>query len=280
MLQGSCWYTGDVTVKWTATDAESAITSSPCADNVLTTNSAATTFTCTATSEGGSATGSVTIKRDASTPVVTAAVGGTQGADGWYTSDVRVTWSAQSSVSPVSTTPCAAVSLTTDTGGVTYTCSATNEAGRSGTGTVTVKRDATRPAIGYSGNAGSYTVDMTVNITCAASDATSGLAANTCADITGPGYTFALGTTSFAATATDRAGNVGEANGSFTMGVSSSTVCTLVQRWSSSEGVANSLCGKLSRGDYAPFRLEVRAQSGKKITAEQATILLRLVDGL
>ncbi|CAN5828952.1 hypothetical protein BH11GEM1_BH11GEM1_08670 [soil metagenome] len=430
------WYTGGVTVKWTATDAESAITSSACADNVLTTNTAGTVFTCAATSEGGTATSSETIKRDASTPVVTGAVSGTKGVDGWYTGDVTVTWSARSDVSPVSATPCAAVSLTTNTDGVTYTCTATNEAGGSATGTVTVKRDATkpvvtptaagtpgtngwfvsnvalswgitgagpssvtstpsctaltlstdtqgttytctattgagiattesitltrditppvvtptvsgplgsngwytgdatvswsatdnvssvaavpcvantlsvdnsgttytcstvndagltgslqqtvkrdatRPVIGYTGNAGSYTVDVAVSITCAASDATSGLAANTCANITGPAYTFALGTTSFSATATDRAGNVSSANGSFTMGVTAPTLCTLVRRWSSSEGVANSLCVKLSHGDYAPFRLEVQAQSGKKIDTDKATILLRLVDAL
>jgi probable HAF family extracellular repeat protein len=48
------WYRGDVTVTWQVTDPESAITSSSgCGDTTITTDTRATTVTCTATSSGG-----------------------------------------------------------------------------------------------------------------------------------------------------------------------------------------------------------------------------------
>ena len=42
-----------------------------------------------------------------------------------------------------------------------------------------------------------------------------GIASETCADVLGPAYTFGLGSEDFSASATDLAGNVGEASGSF-----------------------------------------------------------------
>jgi probable HAF family extracellular repeat protein len=57
------WYTGDVTIGWTVADLESAITSAPCVGSTVTTDTAGTTFTCTATSTGGSTTQSITIRR-------------------------------------------------------------------------------------------------------------------------------------------------------------------------------------------------------------------------
>lgn len=57
------------------TDNESAITSAPCAASTVTADTAGTTFTCTATSGGGTATQSVTIKR--ATPVAGVTPAGT-----------------------------------------------------------------------------------------------------------------------------------------------------------------------------------------------------------
>ncbi|MGI9141176.1 MAG: hypothetical protein ACR2GJ_08715, partial [Gemmatimonadaceae bacterium] len=65
------WYTSDIAVSWTVADAESAITSPECTASTVTSNTNGVTFTCSATSEGGSASQSVTVKRDASTPTVT-----------------------------------------------------------------------------------------------------------------------------------------------------------------------------------------------------------------
>ena len=67
------WYTGDVTVTWTVPDPESPISStSGCDTQVIDYDTAGTTFTCTATSFGGTATPvEVTVKRDATPPTVT-----------------------------------------------------------------------------------------------------------------------------------------------------------------------------------------------------------------
>ena len=58
------------------------------------------------------------------------------------------------------------------------------------------------------------------------------------------------------------------------------SLCSLVERFVSNAGVANSLCVKLSHGDYDPFRSELSAQSGKKISADNAALLLSLVNAL
>jgi hypothetical protein len=63
------WYHAPVSVTWNATDAQSAISGeSGCAPLSVTSDTAAVTSSCSATSIGGSANGSVTIKRDASPP--------------------------------------------------------------------------------------------------------------------------------------------------------------------------------------------------------------------
>ena len=47
------WYVSPVAIDWTVTDPESPITSPPCQDQTITTDFGETTFTCTATSAGG-----------------------------------------------------------------------------------------------------------------------------------------------------------------------------------------------------------------------------------
>ena len=75
------WYTGNVGVTWNVTDPESSITSSTgCGNVTLTTDSTGVTYTCRATSGGGTSTQSVTIKRDSTPPkasIVTPAGGAT-----------------------------------------------------------------------------------------------------------------------------------------------------------------------------------------------------------
>ncbi|MBW7935569.1 MAG: thrombospondin type 3 repeat-containing protein, partial [Gemmatimonadaceae bacterium] len=181
------WYTSNVSVTWTVTDAQSAISSQTGCDAAsVTQDTNGVTFTCSATSLGGTDSKSVTIKRDASAPVITPTVSGTMGANGWYVSNVTVTWNVADGMSGIaSSNGCAATTTSTDNGGTVYTCTATNGAGLSTTESVSAKRDATKPVIGYAGNTGSYTVDQTVAITCSASDAMSGLASNTCANVNG-----------------------------------------------------------------------------------------------
>lgn len=288
------WYTSDVTVTWTATDAESAVTLSGCSVSV-TSDTQGTTYTCTATSAGGTSTASVTIKRDASTPSVAADLAGTMGNNGWYRSAVVVSFdvSANGPSGIGSTTGCATQNVTAD-GSFSYTCTATSGAGLSSSATGAGKKDSTIPAIVFAGNAGSYTVDQTVSITCSATDATSGIATATCPSASGDAYTFNIGSNVLSASATDNAGNANSATAAFTVSVTAGSLCNLTRRFVSHAGIANSLCVKLNAAEAAAARgnlaakagplnayvKEVQAQTGKSVSAANAAILISLAGKL
>ncbi|MBX9928134.1 MAG: DUF642 domain-containing protein [Gemmatimonadaceae bacterium] len=279
--QQNGWYTSNIGISWAVSDAESAISASTgCDASSVTTDTDGTTFTCSATSLGGTSSSSVTVRRDATAPTIAPSVIGTMGSGGWYTSSVNVSWAVTDATSGIaSAAGCDASTLSSDNAGVTYTCTATDHAGQSSTRSVTVKRDATGPAIAFVGNAGSYTVDQTVAITCAASDAMSGLATSTCPNVSGDAYSFAAGPNTINASASDRAGNASAATATFTIAVTDGSLCALVERFVTSKGVANSFCVKLRVKSYDAFRNELSAQGGKKfLSSAHAAILLRLVN--
>ena len=71
-LGSAGWYTGDVMVTWELRDGQSSLlTASGCDDAAVTADTSGVTFICTATSYGGTASASVTVKRDATPPDVT-----------------------------------------------------------------------------------------------------------------------------------------------------------------------------------------------------------------
>ena len=215
-------------------------------------------------------------------------------ANGWNNTAVTLTWSCiQTSANLLS--PTATVTLSHEGAGqsATGTCSDVN--GQSVTNTQTgVNIDLTPPVISFSGNAGEYTVDQTVQITCSATDALSGVASSNCPSLNAPAYTFPTGTTTLTANATDKAGNTGTGSASFTVRTSFQGLCGLVRRLVGDAGVADSLCAKLTaaeasaaRGDsnalagqMGAFANEVEAQTGKAISAENAALLLRLAGEL
>jgi chitodextrinase len=66
------WYVSDIDITWTVTDDESPVTETDGCDPVtIDTDTTGVTLTCTATSTGGTASESVTVRRDATPPVVT-----------------------------------------------------------------------------------------------------------------------------------------------------------------------------------------------------------------
>jgi len=153
---------------------------------------------------------------------------GTLGSGGWYSSDVTVRWDPTDTLSRVSSRlGCDGTTIAADTSGTTLTCTATSAGGTTAS-SVTIKRDATAPLIHYSGNAGSYSFNHAVSISCAASDALSGVSSTTCADVSGPASSFGLGTTTLSASATDLAGNTGTGSTSFTVVVTPPDVGPIV----------------------------------------------------
>ncbi len=199
-------------------------------------------------------------------------------------------------------TPSASASLSVNGDGVhSVNCTATDGAANSGASvgsanTATIKIDATRPTVTYSGFPVSltYTVDQSVNITCTPTDTGSGVASTTCTNISGPAYSFTLGSNSFNATAVDNAGNTGYGSVTFTIQVSNASLSSVVAQFVTIPGVASALQNKLAnaqaaavRGDtkamdneLAAFVNQVSAQSGKSMTAAQAAILIQLATAM
>ena len=86
------WYTNDVTVNWLVSDDQSAVSStSGCDKSTVDYDTSGVTFTCTAISVGGTSYNSVTIKRDATAPTITASASPLP-VNGWNNSDVTVSY--------------------------------------------------------------------------------------------------------------------------------------------------------------------------------------------
>jgi hypothetical protein len=215
---------------------------------------------------------------DPTPPVVDVSVGGEVGANGWYVSNVAVHFTATDAESDITTPACPDVEISEDTAGRLVACTATS-AGGSTSVERSIRRDATVPGIAFAG-ALEYGVEDAVAITCTASDATSGLSTSSCPGVTGDAYTFGAGPHVVTASATDNAGNQATKSVTFTVRVTTTGMCALVQRWVENRGLANSLCQKLRNGALAAFENELRAQSGKALSADRAATLAGLVPAL
>ena len=205
------WYTGDVTVVWNTTDPDSGVTSAPCPSVTLTEDTTGQTLTCSATSAGGTSTQTVTIKRDATLPDVTVTPGGTQGQNGWYTSDVTFETTRADATSGIASCEASGTDpLTTDAASHTAALSCTDNAGNTAQASVTVKRDATAPTAsvtpsGTQGQNGWYTSDVSFSVT--GQDNLSGVGTCTApAALTADSAAYAA-----TATCTDNAGNTSAA---------------------------------------------------------------------
>src|SRR5206468_2120909 len=136
---------------------------------------------------GNTANTSTTIKLDLTAPTVSGAVtSGTAGTNGWYTSNVTVTWTCTDALSGmVTTTGCTGSggnsntngtssgtsTINADTTGTVTTGTATDVASNTNTATVTVKRDTVAPSVSGAtlpapNAAGWNKADVTVTWTC------------------------------------------------------------------------------------------------------------------
>jgi len=146
-LGNNGWYSGDVAVSWSVTDAESTITSPACAATTIAADTLGQTVTCTATSAGGTNSQSITIKRDATAPTITGAPTTSPNANGWYNSDVTVSYTASDSLSGIATLPSSTV-ISTDGASQSTSQTVTDLAGNSATATISgINLDKTAPTI-------------------------------------------------------------------------------------------------------------------------------------
>src|SRR3989304_5625351 len=108
-------------------------------------------------------------------------------ANGWNNTDVTVSFTCSDGLSGIDSCGPTPQVVTTEGMGQSRSGTAVDKAGNTASTTVGgINIDKTPPTVTYSGNAGTYTVDQTVNITCSASDSLSGVASTTCANISGP----------------------------------------------------------------------------------------------
>ena len=185
------WYNSDVTVSWIPTDispihffAAPDSPPQPCIHSVSGETSG-TTVSCTATSVGGSTTGTATIRIDKTAPVVGYTIPAPTGANGWHVAPVAVTWNVNESISASTLTKigCLSEVFSSDGAALGSSCTARSAGGES-SDAVTFKLDRTAPVItpSFAGTVGTgawYRSDVTVS--WSVSDPTSGVTTTSCA---------------------------------------------------------------------------------------------------
>ena len=208
------WYTGDVSSTWTVTELESpnSLDTTGCDDQNVVADQVEREYSCSATSAGGSAGPvNVSIKRDATAPVVSygRVTAGTEGLNGWYTSDVTAEFTATDATSGLAADASAPATSSGEGSEVSVLSPALSDlAGNTtdvGEVSASFKIDKTAPSkptfIG--GPASSYYFGNDPALpTCASTDAVSGI--ESCV-VTGDGTS--VGAHTYTATATDHAGN-------------------------------------------------------------------------
>jgi CSLREA domain-containing protein len=149
---------------------------------------------------------------DATPPGITPSIVGTLGSDGWYTSDVTVSWSVTDDESAVTSAPCAPTTITVDTPGQDVTCNATSAGGTSSE-SMTIKRDATAPSLSPAVAPNPVLLNGSATAAPNATDVLSGVASSSC----GLPSTASVGVKTVGCTATDNAGNTASTSAGYTV---------------------------------------------------------------
>ena len=225
-----------------------------------------TTVSCIATDRAGRTSSALPVATfavvvDATPPVVTPIVTGTRGLNDWYTGDVTVAFTTADPESPVASTGCATVTITADTPGTTFTCTATSLGG-SQTATVTVKRDATPPVITCPVSA-VYTLGQTgATLTAGVADLTSGAAQST---VSGAVPTTVAGAGSVVLAAADRAGNSGSSRCSYIVGYGFAPPAGFLSPAPNS---------KWKTGQTVPIKIQLTGANGQLLSDAEANALV------
>ncbi|HUF58825.1 MAG TPA: PxKF domain-containing protein [Actinomycetota bacterium] len=181
------WYKSDVSLTWTVTENESpaSLVKTGCVDQSITSDQGSITYSCEATSDGGSAGPvSVSVKRDATAPTINASLSPPADAGtGWYNiatgyPTVSFTCSDDTSGIPAGTCP-GAHTFNSDGANQSFNANVSDAAGNSASAGVSdVDVDLTAPGITFVGaspapnGAGWNNTDVVLTWSC--SDDTSG----------------------------------------------------------------------------------------------------------
>lgn len=182
------WFKSNVTLSWTLTEAASptSLQKSDCVDQHITADQVETSYSCSATSAGGT-TGptSVSIKRDASAPTLNhtgTAPALPNGNNGWYTTDVTATFTASDATSGLANAAQATITRTSNTEGTDVEIASGSVADNAGNVTPSIKAgpfqiDKTRPTVIVNGvvDGATYTLGSVPAASCTTTDAMSGV---------------------------------------------------------------------------------------------------------
>jgi predicted outer membrane repeat protein len=298
----SGWYNSDVTVHFTAEDAQSGV-STVTPDQTLTAEAANQFVTGTAVDIAGN-TATVTvgpINIDKTPPAISGAATTSPNDNGWYNSDVTVHFTAEDLPSGLDTLT-SDQTLAGEGAGQSVTGTAADLAGNSASVTVgPINIDKTPPMVTVSVDKDRYTKTEPFIVHFNGSDALSGVSSLT-AEFNGQSVTdgqvvdlfwLPLGTYTLTARAEDLAGNITEASQSIELSATLESLQETVARlctegYIMKEGTCNELSAKLdaaiaaqNRGNdktaanlLRAFQNAVNAQTDKSIQGSAAQLLL------
>ena len=196
----------------------------------------------------------VLTERDTSPPAITPKVDGTLGNNGWYTSDVTVSWTVTDAESAItSSNGCDSTPIDADTAGITLICTATSAGGTS-SNSVTIKRDATAPSLKPAVSPNPALLNGSASASANATDNLSGIASEGCGAVD----TSSVGSKTVGCTATDQAGNTASADASYAVGYK---VCALYD-----QDKAHRL------GSTVPIKLQLCDASGANVSAANIVV--------
>jgi hypothetical protein len=261
------WYKSNVSLTWNVSEPQSpnSLSKTGCVDQNITADQAATTYSCSATSAGGSASPvEVTIKRDGTAPVITlGSVSGTAGTNGWYKSAVTQTFNASDATSgvagpttiPVSSGAAEGDDVMIASGAVSDNAGNSNPGINAGPFKVDLSDPTNVAFVGGPAAGGSYDFgDVPGAPTCTAQDAVSGLK-----NCVVSGYSNAVGNHTLTATATDNAGRT-----------ATKTLTYTVLAWRLSGFYSpvdmNDVVNTVKNGSTVPLKFEVFKASGPELT--------------
>jgi hypothetical protein len=220
----------------------------------------------------------VTVLVDKTVPAITGRATTDPNAAGWYKAPVAVRFECQDALSGIAS--CQPDAMLAAQGANSVTGTAVDGAGNRATTTVGgIKVDTVAPVVSIGGipDGATYTVGAVPAATVSATDATSGLAAPATGTRTG-GLANGVGTFTYTASATDKAGNVGTASVTYQVvyGYGSTLFLQPVNDTAHQTGTATSV---FNAGQTIPLKFQLRNAAGQVIQAGTAPTWLTPVKG-
>lgn len=223
---------------------------------------------------------------DSTPPSISYVTSGNLGDNGWYTTNVTLTWTVTENESPSSLvkTGCVDQNITADQAATTYSCSASSVGGSAGPVEVSIKRDATKPQNAVTGvsNGATYTLGSVPAAGCQTTDNLSGVAESATLSV-GGGTSNGVGSfTAKCSGGKDNAGNTAD-NASATYNVHYAGLSGILQPINLDNSslfsrgkavpVKFKLAGDEPNGfDYSAWRLERIKVSCTNFDSEEATL--------